>query len=194
VLGHVALVVAVVLLVILASRYSVVSRELARVRAARNVLAPGDAVPVLPVISSAGDSILLGHVGPGERQLLLFLAKECPFCRATLPAWREIGEYARDAANGPISVVAIALDSVEQMPAYLAAAGISAPAVALPGRRARKLFRAGAVPQTVVIGDSGIVLYARTGQIVDAAVRDSVIAALRASAPIASTATKIGLP
>jgi thiol-disulfide isomerase/thioredoxin len=175
-LSQAALLLAVGLLVIVGQRYRQLARDFVRVRSRLGVLNAGDAVPALRTVSVSGDSVFIGEARRGRRQILLFLTKECPFCRATMPAWRTIVQATRDSGQGQVSVVAIAVDSAERMPEYLKSYGIAVPVVALPDRRTRKLFRAAAVPQTVVVGDSGIVLFARTGQIINASARDSVLA------------------
>jgi thiol-disulfide isomerase/thioredoxin len=173
-LSQVALFAAVVLLVILGQRYRQLAREFVRVRSHLGVLNVGDAVPALRTATVLGDSLSIGEVGQG-RQILLYLTKECPYCRATMPAWRNIVQATRDSAARRASVVAIAVDSAETIPKYLESYGIHVPVVALRDRRTRKLFRAAAVPQTVVLGDSGVVMYARLGQIPSPAARDSVL-------------------
>lgn len=175
-LSQAALLAALVLLVALGRKHRELGKNLAIVRSQLGVLNAGDAVPILHTLSVAGDSVHVGDAQPGHRQVLFFLTKECPFCRATMPAWRAIADAVRD-SGGIVSVVAMGIDSADQLPAYLKSNGITVPVIALTDRRMRKLFRAAAVPQTVVLGEDGAVLYARTGQIVNSQVRDSVISA-----------------
>jgi thiol-disulfide isomerase/thioredoxin len=182
---HLALAAPLVLVVLLVRQHRDLTRLHRELRIRLVTLSAGDVVPLFRAPAFGGDTLTIGKGSPGAHQVLMVLTKECPFCRATLPVWREIAERVTTSAPVRATVIAVALDSIERMPAYLASYGLRLPVVAFPDRRTRKLFRAGVVPQTVVLSDSGTVLYAHTGLIANRTVEDSVIAA--ALSPSAKT-------
>ena len=49
-------------------------------------------VPIYEGVSSAGDTVRLGDVAPGTRQLLYFFTTTCPYCRASVPTWKRLGD------------------------------------------------------------------------------------------------------
>ena len=59
---------------------------------------------------------------------------------------------------------------------YAQEQGLRYPVVVFPGAKLRRLYRAVAVPQTVVLDGTGTVRYAKTGTL-DSAALDSVYAA-----------------
>jgi hypothetical protein len=178
VLLHVALAASVIIVMMLARQHRELNAEIRRVRARGAVLKPGDAVPAFRALSSGSDSVTIGEGAPGGRQLLFLLTKECPYCRATIPAWRQIADTANRASPVPLSVFALGLDSLDKLPEYLASYGLHARVVGFPDMRMHRIYRAIAVPQTLLLNDSGFVLYSRPGVITDAIVRGSVIAAV----------------
>lgn len=50
----------------------------------------GYMLPTFETETVSGDRVTIGEASPGSRQLLLIFDTECPFCRASLPAWRDI--------------------------------------------------------------------------------------------------------
>jgi thiol-disulfide isomerase/thioredoxin len=104
----------------------------------------------------------------------------CPFCRATLPIWQQVSDSLRRVPSPPIELLAISLDSLEPTRAYVRANGLPYPALLFPERKLARLYRAAAVPLTLVLNGEGRVLYARTGLLDSAAVLDSVYRAATA--------------
>jgi thiol-disulfide isomerase/thioredoxin len=178
VLGNAALVSAVLIIALMARQHRDLSRRYRETRIRAASLTRGDAVPRFRTASVGGDSMTIGESRPGERQFIFLLTKECPYCRATLPVWKEIADRVGHSVSSPVKTIAIALDSLAEMPAYLADHGLRVPIVQFPDRRTRSLFRAGVVPQTLVVSDSGTVLYSHIGLIANAATRDSIVSAI----------------
>ena len=177
-IAQAALLIAVALVAGLGWRQRSLTKDLVEARARQRSLNVGDAVPLFDAVTVAGESVRVGDTRAGERQLLVFIERQCQFCQATVPAWRNLVKALRDSGLGSVRVLAMAVDSAQSVSEYLAQSKLDIPTIAFPDSRTRKLFRAGVVPQTVIIGDSGIVLYARAGQILSNATLDSIVAVL----------------
>ena len=187
ILTHSALLASLATIALLVQKHRDLSQRYHEQRARSMVLQAGDAVPAFRTRTTAGDSITVGESKSGTRQLLFLLTKECPYCRATLPYWKQIAAAVDTSPKMSVTAIAVALDSLPRMPSYLASFGINVPIVEFPSSRLRRIYRAVAVPQTIILNDSGSILYARTGVITDAQARDSVVlAALRPRRRVAS--------
>ena len=92
---------------------------------------------------------------------------------------RKLTDSARRLAGWTVDVVGISLDSAEATKRYGEAQGLSFPLVTFPSRKLKQLYRARAVPQTLVLDEEGRVLYARTGLLEPTATLDSVYRALQ---------------
>ena len=125
----------------------------------------------LPSVS--GDSVLLGQAPPGQVQLLFVFSTTCEFCKASLPAWKQIA--AELAANERVEVVGISIDSVEPTRRYLAEHGIELPVVSFIEPRLLAMYRAGTTPQTLIIDADGRVGYSHLGAVTELLVIDSII-------------------
>ncbi len=165
------------LVVLLARRDAALEAKYAVAQNAVLFLRRGSAVPQFRAASASGDTATIGAPPPGSHEVDLVLRKSCPHCRRTLPIWRQLVDSVRTAGHGRIHVYAIALDSLAETERYLAANGIAIPVVEFPTIRERALFRAGAVPQTVVVNEGGGVLDAHVGEFQDRAAVDSVLRA-----------------
>lgn len=131
---------------------------------------PGMYVPAFDAATVDGDTVRIGEARPGQRQLLYFLTTSCPYCRASIPAWKELTRWAPD----DISVVAVALDSAHLVEAYRRQQGLELPIIVLSDRRLRALYRVNRVPLTMVVDESGRVLAARIGELSGSAAVDSI--------------------
>ena len=134
---------------------------------------PGLYVPAVTLPSVSGDSVLLGQAPPGQVQLLFVFSTTCEFCKASLPAWKQIA--AELAANERVEVVGISIDSVEPTRRYLAEHGIELPVVSFIEPRLLAMYRAGTTPQTLIIDADGRVGYSHLGAVTELLVIDSII-------------------
>lgn len=125
-----------------------------------------------------GDTVAIGVSSDSGRQVLFVFTTTCPYCVASLPAWRAIADSVRLGAL-PARLFGITLDSTAATSLYVQVHELSYPVVMFPHRRFRQFYRATQVPQTIVLDDQGLVLYARTGQMDAGLGLDSVLAALR---------------
>ncbi len=134
-------------------------------------------VPAVTLSAVTGDSVLLGGPPRGRAQVLFVFSTSCQYCKASLPAWKQIA--AQLAASEGIEVVGVSIDSVETTRRYLKENGIELQVVSLTDQRLRALYRAGITPQIIMVDARGRVSYARIGALTDAAAVDSVVDAAR---------------
>lgn len=176
-----ALALTSVLLITIARDRNALADRYERARRLAMLGYPGMYVPVRGATTMAGDSIVLGDPGVGRRQLIFFLTTSCPYCRASLPAWKRLAE---DAGRlGRIDVVGVGFESTRRLSEYAGEHGLSFPMVALDDRRTAALFRAHRVPLTMIVDQAGRVLLTRVGELVLDSSVDSVRHVLTAPTP-----------
>jgi len=185
-----ALVLALVLVVVLGRRLDALGEEYHKVRRLASRLHAGSVVPAFRAATLNGDSLTIGEAPrPDSRQVLLVLTTTCPYCKATLPVWARLADSLTRLPNHSIQVIAISLDSVEATRRYVKEHSLAFPVVTFPSAKLKRLYRAGTVPETVVLDKDGRVLHARTGVLDVPAVLDSIYQAatlpLRAPNPAA---------
>jgi peroxiredoxin len=130
-------------------------------------------VPAVTLPSVTGDSVLLGGPSVGHVQILFVFTTTCQYCKASLPAWKQIA--AELAASERAEVVGVSIDSVEPTRRYLVEHGIELPVVSFTDRRLLALYRAGTTPQTLIIDADGRVGYSHLGAVTDPLVIDSIL-------------------
>jgi thiol-disulfide isomerase/thioredoxin len=168
---------ALVVVIGLVRRLGEFRRDFADLRRVATLPQAGGYVPTVRLATLGGDSIAVGEPGPGRRQVLLVFTTTCPFCRATLPVWDRMVDSVRRVAM-PIDIVGVSLDSAALADDYARLHALPFPVATMTEARHRFLFRAGAVPQTLVVGSGGRIRYATTGRLTEGAVLDSVYRAL----------------
>ena len=112
-------------------------------------------------------------------QVLFLYATTYPVCRANLPLWRDLS---RRLGARAVQVYGVSLDSAAVTQRFAVDDTLAFPSALLSDTRSAGLLRAFAVPQALVVGSDGRVLYSRQGVLSGAAV-DSVIAASTSEAP-----------
>jgi peroxiredoxin len=174
-----ALLAASALIVALAIRHQSLTEAYRTLRLRTSLPSAGAVVPTFRARTLAGDSITIGEgPDPLARQVLFVLTTSCPFCRQTLPKWNQIADSAASLRPGHVVVAAISLDSLNLTRDYVRQHQLRYPVVLFPAKKLRRLYRASAVPQTLVLDHEGRILYARTGLLEPQAVVDSIFAAL----------------
>ncbi len=136
----------------------------------------GYAVPTFRATTLAGDTLTLGESAPGQRQLLFVFDTECPYCLATLPAWKRIASALND-ADPDVQVVGVSLDSADLARSYQEEHDLPFPVITFPSRKLQQLYRAGRIPLIVLLDAEGRTLYSRLGQLDVGPAVDSVLAA-----------------
>lgn len=141
----------------------------------------GTVAPTFRTATLSGDSVTVGEARDSTaRQVLLVFNTTCPFCRGIIPLWHRMADSL--ARLGRVQVVAISLDAADTTRHYVAAHALRYPVLTFPQPKLARLYRAVAVPQTVVLDWRGTVLYAKTGTL-DSPSLDSVYAAVKGRAP-----------
>ena len=175
----VALLAASALIVVLATRHQRLTEAYRTLRLRTSLPSAGAVVPTFRALTLDGDSITIGEgPDPLARQVLFVLTTSCPFCRQTLPTWARIADSVSTLRQGQVVVAAISLDSLGLTQDYVRQHQLRYPVVLFPAKKLRRLYRASAVPQTLVLDHEGRILYARTGLLEPQAVVDSIFAAL----------------
>jgi peroxiredoxin len=181
-----ALAVAAILVVVLALRVKALNRdneELFR-RATRPYA--GMYVPAFTSATTDGGVVSVASPRRGRQVLFVFNAT-CPYCRASIPTWTRIGADI-EAANGRGAAVGVSLDSADTARAYATRHALRYPVAVFPDRRTTALYRARAVPVTMVVDSSGRVVLARIGELREGPGADSVRAAAGlARAPVTAS-------
>lgn len=172
----VALIAASALVLVLSQRLRNLSADYRKLRRLSTLPHAGTVVPTFRTATLAGDSVTVGELADSTaRQVILVFNTACPFCRAIVPLWLELADSL--GRLGRVQVLAISLDPADTTRHYIREHGLRYPVLTFPQPKLKHLFRAVAVPQTVVLDWTGTVLYARTGTL-DPGSLDSVYAAV----------------
>lgn len=139
---------------------------------------PGYWVPTFTAVSLRGDSVTLGEAEPGTGQLLLVFNTSCPYCLASLPAWRELTLIADTSSVLRLLVMGVSLDSANVTSLYVHEHDLPFDVVGFPAPKLVHLYRVSTVPRIVLLDHEGRVLYSRTGALEGRAGVDSVVQAV----------------
>lgn len=173
----VALVGASALVLILSKRLHDLSAAYRELRQLSTLPHAGTVVPTFRTATLAGDSVTVGETADSTaRQVLFVFNTTCPFCRRIIPLWHQIADSLMRLTR-PVQVIAISLDAADTTRHYVSEHAIRYRVLTLPERKLERLYRAAAVPQTVVLDWTGTVLYARIGTLEPVSM-DSVFAAV----------------
>jgi peroxiredoxin len=178
-LGTAALAVACLLVSVLGFQNRALRREVRHLRFQDGIPHEGLVVPAFRAATLTGDSVTIGGMEPGGRQVLFFFNTTCPYCLRSLPAWKMIATQVRAVGAPPIDVFGVALDSLEPARRYVAEHQMQFPVVRFPNTRIAAVYRATGVPITVVLDHEGNVLYGHGGPVVPGPVVDSILSAAR---------------
>lgn len=182
-LPYAALVAASVLVVVLGVQKRRLDVEVSRLRAdvTRAVREPvrGMYMPAFTTSTLDGAPATIGSV-PGEgRQVLFVYTTTCRYCLASLPAWKRIAATVDTLSTATTQVYGVSLDSVEVTRQYARRHALPFPTVRFPDDKLTSMYRARAVPVTLVLNEQGLTMYSRVGQLSEPAAIDSVLAAVK---------------
>lgn len=149
--------------------------EVRRLREDMRHLHPGQHVPTVRAATLTGDSVTIGETSPGRSQVLIFFTTTCPYCRATLPAWRDLTRSLLADSAGRHDVYWVSLSSPDSTREYVKDHAIAAPVAFLPDKKVRRVYGVHGVPVTVVLDARGRVLHTRRTVLATAASIDSVM-------------------
>lgn len=165
VLSTAALVGALALVVVLARQNQSLRAELTRARLEAVIPPVGFTVPAFRGITLTGDSVTVGRAAGS--QVLFFFSTTCPYCRRAIPAWQTVARRTR-------RTFGLTQDSDSVVRAFAAGQGIKFDIVRFPDPTYLSLYRADAVPLTVVVDSGGRVLGRRPGVLTPGAA-DSIV-------------------
>lgn len=172
----VALLAASGLVFVVSSRNHELTADYRKLRELSTLPHAGTVVPTFRTVTLEGRAVVVGELtDSAARQVLFVFNTTCPSCRATIPVWKLLADSL--GRLGGVQVLAISLDTGDTTRHYVAEHGIQYRVLTFPQRKLERLYRAVAVPQTVVLDWRGTVLYAKTGTLGPAS-RDSVYAAV----------------
>ena len=136
-------------------------------------------VPAVSATSMDGATLRIGEPGRGGAQLLYFFTTTCQYCRASIPALKQVA--ARVKAPG-VAMIGVTDEPAEPTRAYAAGHALPFPVASVPEQRVMGLFRSRTVPLLTVVNADGRATYTRQGVLRGAAAIDSVVSAARAAA------------
>ena len=134
-------------------------------------------VPTFSTTAIDGRPVTVGRTATGQRQLLFVFTTTCPYCLATLPAWRRLA--ATTSGSGlAVETIGISLDSATVTESYSRMHSLPYPVVLFPESKLQAIYRTNAVPITLLLDDNGQVLFYHLG-VLNRATEDSVKALSR---------------
>ncbi len=182
-LPYLALTAAAAMVVLLAAQKRALLRDYddlnRRYRQAMTELRPGDYVPAFQTATLEGEPVTVGELPAPGRQVLLVYTTTCQYCLATIPAWKRIKASADTMRSVRASVYGVSLDSVDVTRKYVAEHALPYPTIRFPNEKLEAMYRAGAVPLTLVINEEGRTVYSRLGELKEGPAVDSVLAAIQ---------------
>ena len=126
------------------------------------VLAAGNTLPIVPLISLTGDRLEL-RPPTADRPILLFIfSPTCSICHATLPAWKELYQVAQAAG---IEVLSLSVLEPSRTAQYVNANQVPWNVYSLAGRDAIATLGVERVPTTLVLDGTGTISLAMMGQL-----------------------------
>jgi peroxiredoxin len=140
-------------------------------------------VPTFTAPTVDGAAVTIGERTDGGKQVLFLFTTTCPYCKASLPAVREVALAAAQEPAPGAAMYGIALDSLSLAAEYAAANDLRFPIVEFPARKLRHLYRARSVPIILVLNPEGRVVLGRTGVLENREAIDSIVQAIRWSTP-----------
>ncbi len=172
---------AAVLVVVLALKVRELNERYARLYERIRYPYAGMWVPTFRAATLAGDSVTVGETQGGRRQVLFFFTTTCPYCEATLPAWRELAGMLGTLRGPKVEVYGVSLDSVAVTRKYVEEHRLPYPVLFFPQDKLVSIYRAGTVPLTAVLDEQGRMVHARIGEIgrSERASIDSVVAMVK---------------
>ena len=126
------------------------------------VLAAGNKLPVVPLISLTGDRLELRPPTSGRPILLFIFSPTCSICHATLPTWKELYQAAQAAG---IEVLSLSVLDPSRTAQYVDDNQVPWNVYSLAGRDAIATLGVERVPTTLVLDGGGTISLALSGQL-----------------------------
>ena len=174
-----SLIAACLLMVALGRRTDQLRERVVELTRRNRVPRAGLFTPTFTTSTLDGEPVTIGERSDKGRQVLLFFTTTCPYCRASLPIWRELAESTATWSDPKVEVFGIALDSAHRAREYALREQLTFPILTFPSRKLRYLYRATSVPAALVLDHEGRIVYARLGAMTDRLALDSILDAAR---------------
>jgi len=136
-------------------------------------------MPAFATSTLDGAPATIGQAPAAGRQVLFVYTTTCPYCLKSLPAWKSIEATLDTLSAVRAQVFGVSLDSIEVTRRYAARHALPYPTVRFPEEKLVSMYRAGAVPVTMVLDEQGRTIYARVGEVSSPVVVDSIIDAVK---------------
>jgi peroxiredoxin len=146
---------------------------------------PGIFIPSTPLRSVAGRPVTVGSPASG-RQLLIFFTETCSYCRASIPAWRQL---ANSLDSTSVEIVGVSFDSAFAARSFAESNTLPFEVVSAPDPRVASLYRILRVPLIMVVDQGGQIVYSRPGLLESRFAIDSVLTGTRTPAVSPTIAT-----
>lgn len=168
----------VIATVALGMQHRAIKREFQEHRRSDLRVQAGTFLPPFSASSTSGGTfdVASGSADRG-RQILIMLTAECPYCARTLPTWKSLHSELAGSDSLGSNFLALTTDSMRVARAYAESNDLPFPLIPFGSQKYMQLFRAALVPQTIVVDNSGRVIFARSGELSTRAAIDSVRAA-----------------
>ncbi len=172
-----ALAVAAALVVVLARQNRALRADQLALLDRATVAYPGMWVPAVPATATDGAALRVGEPAAGGAQVLYFFTTTCRYCKASVPALKQVAARLDPA----IAMIGVSDEPAEDTRRYTRAHALPFPTASVPGRRVVGLFRARTVPLITVVNADGRATYTRYGALESPTAIDSVVSAARAA-------------
>lgn len=178
-LPWIALTAALTLVFFLGSDVRVLRPQAAELKRRKMMPWVGQYVPTVRARSLDGREIIIGETTKGRKQLLFFFTASCPYCRQTVPQWKQVHDAVLRDSN--LDVLWISFSSGDSSAMFSREHNLEVPIWRFDDRKARHLFRVKLVPTALVINHEGQITHLQPGVLASAAARDSLIRAASGS-------------
>lgn len=131
-------------------------------RQARELPVVGDLIPLLVGVDEMGQRKAVGLSGRPKPTIVFTYSPQCPYCRDSLPHWREI---ASDATRAGLGVVLVNKTSFSDPESARDLLGGTVTLLGDPTHDTYMLLRLRTVPTTLLLNQSGVVEHVWVGAI-----------------------------
>lgn len=145
-------------------------------------------VPTFQASTLTGEPATVGKSDGKGRQVLFVFTTTCPYCKASLPAWRELAARFDTMRSPRVRVYGISLDSTGVTRRYVEQNRLPFPVVEFPEKKLAAIYRAQAVPVTAVLDEEGRMVYSHLGELSSRTDIDSVLTMVRWQRPAPKSA------
>ncbi|MBL0937350.1 MAG: redoxin family protein [Gemmatimonadaceae bacterium] len=180
---QVLLVVAVVLVGVLSVEVQALKPYQAQARRMRSFPHIGQWFPRTNLVTEKGDSLTIGETTSGRAQVVIFFRTTCPYCLASLPAWKSMSDSLMKDQRSRFDVIWITGSNWDSTASYAAKHNLNYAIGQFVDTKMPMVLKARVVPLTVILDRFGRVEYVHVQAVTERSTVDSLYsAAFRAAA------------